>query len=157
EQSKLYEFTYNATNPLVVGLSFAAIRDIADFMRNAGTDQAGNSNPVAGQAQQIYTFCYSQPCRAMHDFIRLGSNQTAAGGRAVDGIESLVGGASGGFINYRFAQPGRSRRQHIGRWYPEREFPFANQVTHDSVTGETDGVLRRCALSDTCPKMFEIN
>ena len=93
----------------------------------------------------------------MHDFVRLGFNQTAAGGRAVDGIESIVGGASGGFFNYRFAQPGRTMRQHIGRWYPERQFPFANQVTTDPVTGQTDGVLRRCTLSDTCPKMFEIN
>jgi hypothetical protein len=93
---------------------------------------------------------------AAHDFIG-GFNQAAAGGRAVDGIESLVGGASGGFFNYRFAQPGRTMRQHIGRWYPERQFPFANQVTRDPVTGETDGVLARCSRSATCPKIFEIN
>ena len=157
QQSALYELSYRAKDPLVVGLGFAAIRDVADFMRNAQTDQVGHRNPLAGEAQQIDTFCYSQPCRAMHDFVRLGFNQTAAGGRAVDGIESLVAGASGGFFNYRFAQPGRTMRQHIGRWYPERQFPFANQVTRDPVTGQTDGVLRRCSLSDTCPKIFEIN
>ena len=114
--------------------------------------QAGNPNPLAGDVQQIYTFCYSQPCRAMHDFVRLGFNQTAAGGRAVDGIESLVAGASGGFFNYRFAQPGRTMRQHIGRWYPERQFPFANQVTTDPVTGQTDGVLRRCSVEQHLPE-----
>lgn len=157
EQSKLYEFTYPAKDPLVVGLAFAAIRDVADFIRNAPTDQVGTPNPLAGQAQQILTFCYSQPCRAMHDFLRLGFNQAAAGGRAVDGIEGLVAGASGAFINYRFAQPGRTMRQHIGRWYPERQFPFANQVITDPVTGQTGGVLRQCTLSNTCPKMLEIN
>jgi hypothetical protein len=157
EQSKLYEFTYPAKDPLVVGLSFAAIRDVADFIRNAQTDRAGTPNPLAGQAQQILTFCYSQPCRAMHDFVRLGFNRATDGGRAVDGIESLVAGASGGFINYRFAQPGRTMRQHIGRWYPERQFPFANQVITDPVTGQTGGVLQQCTLSNTCPKMFEIN
>ena len=68
-----------------------------------------------------------------------------------------MAGASGGFFNYRFAQPGRTMRQHIGRWYPERQFPFANQVITDPVTGQTDGVLKQCTLSDTCPKMFEIN
>ena len=88
----------------------------------------------------------------MHDFVRLGFNQAAAGGRAVDGIESLVAGASGGFFNYRFAQPGRTMRQHIGRWYPERQFPFANQVTTDPVTGQTDGVLQQCAAERHLPE-----
>ncbi|UDY35643.1 alpha/beta hydrolase domain-containing protein [Dermatobacter hominis] len=157
DQSALYELSYPAEDPLVVGLSFAVIRDVADFVRSSGADQLGNPNPLAGNARQVTTFCYSQPCRLMHDFVRLGFNETASGGRAVDGIESIVGGASGGFFNYRFAQPGRSMRQHIGRWYPERQFPFANQVTTDAVTGRTDGVHRRCALTDTCPKVFEIN
>ena len=93
----------------------------------------------------------------MHDFVRLGFNQTEAGGRAIDGVLNWVGGASGGFFNYRFAQPGRTMRQHIGRWYPERQFPFTNQVTTDPVTGQTDGVLRRCLASGTCPKIFEAN
>ena len=157
EQSKLYEFSYSAKDPIVVGLSLAAVRDVADFVRNAQADRAGTPNPLAGQAQQMITFCYSQPCRLMHDFVRLGFNQAAAGGRAVDGIEGLVGGASGGFFNYRFAQPGRTMRQHIGRWYPERQFPFANHVTTDAVTGRTDGVHRRCQATDTCPNVFEIN
>lgn len=157
EQSMLYEFTYPAKDPIVVGLSLAAVRDVADFVRNARVDRAGTPNPLAGQAQQMIAFCYSQPCRLMHDFVRLGFNQAAAGGRAVDGIEGLVGGASGGFFNYRFAQPGRTMRQHIGRWYPERQFPFANQVTTDAVTGRTDGVHRQCRATDTCPKVFEIN
>ena len=152
EQSKLYEFTYPAKDPLVVGLSFAAIRDVADFLRNAPTDRRGHRTHWPVDAQQIYTFCYSQPCRAMHDFVRLGFNQTAAGGRAVDGIESLVAGASGGFFNYRFAQPGRTMRQHIGRWYPERQFPFANQVTTDPVTGQTDGVLQQCSRQRHLPE-----
>ena len=157
QQSALYEFTYQAKNPLVVGLGFAAVRDMADFLRNAATDDSGNANPLAGDVQEIYAFCYSQPCRFMHDFVRLGFNQTEAGGRAVDGVLNWIGGASGGFFNYRFAQPGRTMRQHIGRWYPERQFPFANQVITDPVTGQTDGVLRRCLASGTCPKIFEVN
>jgi hypothetical protein len=126
-------------------------------VRSAGADEVENADALAGDVRQMYAFCYSQPCRAMHDFVHLGFNQTAGGGRAVDGIESLVAGASGGFFNYRFAQPGRTMRQHIGRWYPERQFPFANQVTTDAVTGQTDGVLRRCSLSHTCPKILEVN
>ncbi len=157
QKSALYELTYQAKNPIVVGVSFAVIRDVAAFVRDATTDQMGNRNPLYGQAQQIHAFCYSQPCRFLHDFIRMGFNEVAPGKPAIDGIESLVGGASGGFFNYRFAQPGRSMRQHIGRWYPERQFPFANQVTTDPVTGRTDGVHRKCRSSETCPKVFEIN
>jgi Alpha/beta hydrolase domain/HYR domain len=157
QQSALYEFTYQAKNPRVAGLQFAAVRDIADFLRHALSDDTGTANPVAGDVQQIYSFCASQPCRFMRDFVRLGFNQTQAGGRAVDGVLNLVGGASGGFFNYRFAQPGRTMRQHIGRWYPERQFPFADRVTTDPVSGQTDGVLRRCLASGTCPRVFEVN
>jgi hypothetical protein len=157
QQSALYEFTYQAKNPLVVGLGFAAVRDMAEFLRGASTDDSGTANPLAGDVQEIYTFCFSQPCRFMHDFLRLGFNRTETNRRAIDGVLNWVGGASGGFFNYRFAQPGRTMRQHIGRWYPERQFPFADQVTYDPVTGQTDGVLRRCLASDTCPKIFETN
>jgi hypothetical protein len=68
-----------------------------------------------------------------------------------------IGGGSGGFFNYRFAQPARTHRQHIGRWYPERQFPFANQVIFDPVTGKTDGRLAKCLATNTCPKIFEVN
>ena len=79
----LYEFTYEAKDPMVVGLGFAAIRDIATFLRNAETDDRGTPNPLAGEAQYIYSFCSSQPCRTMHDYVKLGFNQAehaAAGG-----------------------------------------------------------------------------
>jgi hypothetical protein len=101
--------------------------------------------------------CHSQGCRFVHDFINLGFNESEHGERVFDGVLNWVGGGSGGFFNYRFAQPVRTHRQHIGRWYPERQFPFANQVLFDPITGKTDGRLRRCLASGTCPKTFEAN
>jgi hypothetical protein len=157
QQSRIYEFTYSATGPSLVGLGFAAIRDVAAFLRRATTDDAGNPNPLAADVQFVYSFCYSQSCRFMRDFLHLGFNEDEQGQRAFDGILNWVGGASGGFFNYRFAQPGRTHRQHIGRKYPERQFPFANQVLFDPITGKTDGRLRRCLASGTCPKVFEVN
>ena len=71
----------------------------------------------------------------------MGFNEDERGERVFDGMLNWVGGGSGGFFNYRFAQPGRTHRQHIGRWYPERQFPFANQVLFDPITGKTDGRL----------------
>lgn len=153
QQGRLYEFTYPARDPIVAGLGFAATRDLAVFLRRAVTDD----NPLAGDVQFVYSFCFSQPCRFMRDFLHLGFNEDEEGEPAFDGMLNWVGGASGGFFNYRFAQPGRTHRQHIGRWFPERQFPFANQVLFDPITGKTDGRLRRCLASDTCPKIFEAN
>src|SRR5918912_4088013 len=103
----------------------------------------------------------------MRDLVRLGFNEDDAaptgpdGRRAprkvVDGVLDFIGGGSGIFLNYRFAQPFRTHRQHIARWYPEYQFPFANQVLFDPVTGKTDGRLRRCSQTSTCPDIFEVN
>jgi hypothetical protein len=158
----LYEFSYIARDPLVVGLGFAAIRDIATFLRSAKADDQGVPNPLAGDLQMVYSFCRSEPCRTMHDFVLLGFNQAegetgAADAKAFDGILNWKAGAGGMFMNYRFAQPFRTHRQHIGRWTPEFQFPFADQKLTDTVTGKTDYRLRRCEESKTCPKIFETN
>jgi Alpha/beta hydrolase domain len=167
--SGLYEFSYQATNPKVAGLGFAVLRDLATFFRRAKTDDNGNPNPLAGNIKFIYTFCSSQPCRTMHDFVLLGFNEaehaknhgTDAGNAprhmAFDGVLNWKAGGSGIYMNYRFAQPTRTHRQHIARWYPEVQFPFANETLHDSVTHQTDGRLAACQRSNTCPKIFEAN
>ena len=156
-QGRLYELTYPAKDPVVIGLGFAAIRDVAAFLHRAATDSEGNANPVAGDIGFVFSFCSSQPCRFMHDFLQLGFNEDEEGRRVFDGMLNWIGGAGGGFFNYRFAQPVRTHRQHIGRWYPERQFPFTNKVLFDPVTGTTDGRLRRCRSTRTCPKIFETN
>jgi hypothetical protein len=100
--------------------------------------------------------CSSGPCRIMHDFVGLGFNE-AEGAKAFDGVLNWKGGGSGLFMNYRFGQPGRTHRQHIARWTPEYQFPFANQVVSDRVTGKTDSRLARCEASKACSKIFEAN
>jgi len=157
KQGSLYELVYQAKDPLVGGLGFAAIRDVASFFRSAKADTAGTPNPLAGAIQYVYTGCVSQPCRTMHDFVWLGFNQDENGKRALDGIQNWVGGSTGIFVNYRFGQGGRTQRQHIARWFPEFQAPFTNQVIVDPVTGKKDGRLARCEASNTCPKIFEVN
>lgn len=173
----LYEFTYIARDPLVAGLGFAALRDLATFLRSAKTDDSGNPNPMAGDVEAIYTACFSQPCRTLHDFLRWGFNEVehqndAAGNGSSDrdddrdgghhqkvfeGMINWVGGGDGLYMNYRFAQPGRTSRQHIARWYPEFQFPWANHITHDPVTHKTAGRLDACRRTSTCPKIIELN
>ena len=156
-QGTLYEFVYLAKNPVVAGIGFAAIRDLASFVRTAQQDDEGNANPLRGEATAIYTACVSQPCRAMHDFVWLGFNADESGRMAIDGIVNWIGGATGVHMNYRFAQPFRTHRQHIGRHFPEFQGPFTNEVVHDQVTGKSDGRLVRCSVTNTCPKIFEVN
>ena len=166
--SGLYEFSYTAVNPLVAGPGFAVIRDLAAFFRDTKTDDKGTPNPLAGNVKYIYTFCSSQPCRTMRDFVYLGFNQvdhaqgqghTHGSGpeMAIDGILNWKGGGSGIYMNYRFAQPTRTHRQHIARWYPEVQFPFADLTLFDQVTRKFDGRLRVCQQTGTCPKIFEAN
>jgi hypothetical protein len=156
-QGRLYEFTYPARDPIVAGLGFAATRDLAAFLRRADEDDYGQRNPLAGDVQAIYAFGASQPARYMRDFVHLGFNQDEEHRPIVDGVLNWLGGGSGVFLNYRFAQPARAQWQHVGRWYPDREFPFANQVIFDPITGQTDGRLRRCLATKTCPFTFEVN
>ena len=173
----LYEFTYIARDPLVAGLGFTALRDLATFLRSAKTDDSGNPNPMAGDVEAIYTACYSQPCRTLHDFLLWSFNEVerqndSAGNRnserdddrdgghhqkVFDGVINWVGGGDGSYMNYRFAQPARTSRQHIARWYPEYQFPWANHITHDPVTHQTAGRLDACRRTNTCPKIIELN
>lgn len=157
KQGSLYEFVYQAKDPLVGGLGFAAIRDVAAFFRSAKADTAGTANPLAGAIRYVYTGCVSQPCRAMHDYLWLGFNQDESGKKAIDGIQNWVAGSTGIFVNYRFGQGGRTQRQHIARWFPEFQMPFTNQVIDDPISGKKDGRLARCTASNTCPKIFEVN
>lgn len=165
----LYEFTYTAKNPIVAGLGFAALRDLATFLRTAETDDFGTPNPLARDVEAIYSTCISQPCRTMHDFVLLGFNEPEIldnnnhGDRGnhdekvFDGVLNSIAGANGIYMNYRFAQTRRSHRQHIARWYPEFQFPWANQRTHDHITRQTAGRLDACHRTHTCPKIIELN
>ena len=56
----LYEVTYAAANPLVLGVGFAAFRDLASFLRYGTTAPGGGSNPVAGSITKAMTVGASQ-------------------------------------------------------------------------------------------------
>jgi alpha/beta hydrolase family protein len=141
----------------VAGLAFAATRDWLTFLRRAVADDAGTPNPVAGGVDWVYGFGLSQPARFLREFVHLGFNEDDAGGPVLDGLLSYLGGPGGGSFDHRFAQPGRTIRQHRDRLYPEIRFPFTWAVMTDPVTGLTDGRLRRCLASGTCPKIFDVN
>lgn len=156
QQGRLYELRYQAMDPTVAGLGFAAVRDLAEFLKSADTDDLGNPNPTR-RMDQVYAFAVSQPARFLRDFVDLGFNRVGKHGKALDGILNWIAGASGGFFNYRFAQPARTHRQHIGRWTPERQFPFAWQIEFDPVTDQVGGRISTCLATHTCPRILEAN
>ena len=156
-QSHIYEFTYTAKDPLVAGLGLAATRDFVSFLRHAPTDAAGNANPLAGDMRHTLAWTISQPARYFNDFQALGFNEDESGRRVFDGVENWLGGSGGVAINYRFGQTSRTERNRQNHLYPEGVFPFAYPVLNDPVSGNTGGRSERCRVSDTCPKVFEVN
>jgi hypothetical protein len=155
----IYEFIYPARDPIVMGLGFAAVRDLVSFLRRAGTDDAGTPNPLAIDGRpaidRALAFGVSQAGRFLRDFLHLGFNEDLAGRMVFDGLLPCMAGSRKSFVNYAFAQPGRFSRQHEDRLFPHDQFPFTYATTTDPVGGETDGILARYAASGTCPKIIQ--
>jgi hypothetical protein len=155
----IYEFIYQARDPIVMGLGFAAVRDVVAFMRHDRADASGTSNPLMldGQPAVDYVLAYgaSQSGRFLRDFIWQGFNQDLHGRKVFDGVLATVAGSRKTFVNFVFAQPGRFSRQHEDRLFPHDQFPFSYAITTDPVSGKTDGILARCQASDTCPKIMQ--
>lgn len=157
KQSAIYEFSYTARDPIVAGIGFAATRDFVSFLRYATSDDSGTPNPLANDTRYTFSFAVSQPARYLNDFQTLGFNADDKGRRVLDGIENWLGGGSGIGLNVRFAQPSRTERNRQNHLYPEALFPFAYPVMTDPFTGTIAGRMAACLVSNTCPKVFEIN
>jgi alpha/beta hydrolase family protein len=157
----IYEFIYQATNPVVAGLGFASIRDVVSFLRYTASDDAGRSNPLFVNGSSVLKVAVStgtsQSGRVQRDFLYQGFNRDAAGRKVFDGMNPIVAGGRRTFVNDRFAQPGRFTRQHEDHLYPMDEFPFTYGTTTDPLTGKTDGLLARCARSDSCPVIVQVD
>jgi hypothetical protein len=170
----VYRFSYLARDPKVMGLGFAAVREIISFLRHSSAEQ-GNPlaqigtagcersaqgacvNPAGGVFSSAVAFGASQSGRFLRDFLWQGFNRDMTGGRVFDGMFALVAGARRTFTNMRFAEPGRFSRQHEDHDVPGFDFPFTYGALRDPVTGKTDGILSRCQRDETCPKLFHVD
>jgi hypothetical protein len=155
DDGAIYEFIYTAKDPKVMGLGFAATRDIVSFLRNDSDDAAGNANPVAGQIDRAIGFGLSQSGRYLHDYLYLGFNADEESRIVFDGLMPHISGAKKTFTNYRFSQPGRSPYEHADMLYPGADFPFTYPVITDTLTGKSDGFLARCLAAGNCPKVIK--
>ena len=147
----LYELIYRAKGPLVLGLGLAVARDLGAFLKNQGADDAGIPNPVVhGERVKSLITGSSQSGRMIRTLLLLGLNRAEGGGRAFDAALPHIGGGLLA-VNIRFGQPGRGWNDQVDHLYPAYEFPFSYQRQTDPLTGRTQGVLDRCAATDSCP------
>jgi Alpha/beta hydrolase domain len=151
----IYELIYTAKDPKVMGLGFAATRDIVSFLRYEKADAAGTENPLAGRTDKAIGFGLSQSGRFLQDYLYLGFNADEAGRVVFEGLMPHISGGKKTFTNYRFSQPGRSPYEHADMLYPGADFPFTYPVITDALTGKTDGFLARCLAANECPKIIK--
>jgi hypothetical protein len=155
----IYDFWYPAKDPKVLGVGFAATRDVVSFLRYVVQDRAGTANPVgrSGDApgiEAVLAFGVSQSGRYLRDHLGLGFNQDESGRKVFDGILTHVAGIGKVFANYEFGQPYRTRTQHEDHAFPENHFPFAHARLTDPVTGQTGGLWRGDGFD---PLVIEVN
>lgn len=151
----LYEVTYTARDPAVLGLGFAATRDVTAFLRHEG----GSANPLAeggrSTMRRAIGFGVSQSGRFLRDFLWLGFNEDLRGRPVFDGLMPHVAGARRMATNLRFGQPGRNARHPQDPAWQADLFPFTYAVLEDPLSGRRDGLMLRCRLSSTCPRVIQ--
>src|SRR5437879_13840333 len=103
----LYQVGVTAKDPLVLGIGFAAFRDVGSFFRNAAQDDAGTLNPVANGISWAITRGRSQSGNFIRGSIHLGFNQDEAGRQAYDGVWPIISGRRLA-LTIRSAMPDRS-------------------------------------------------
>lgn len=156
----IYELVYQARNPLVLGLGFAATRDIVSFLRNEKADEVGFNNPLIdeGTTRNPVRFAImqgvSQCSNFARTFLHLGFNQDESGRVVFEGINAHIGSRRIS-LNVRFGRPGGGGLQHEDHLFPGNDPPFTWGVEYDSISGIKDGILRRCLETGTCPKIIQ--
>jgi hypothetical protein len=160
QPTRLYELTYTAKNPIVMGLAYAVTRDVASFLRYRTQDDAGNPNPLALSSSELgirraYSSGTSSTGMYQREFLYLGFNEDEARRRVFDAATIYSGGAYRLFANVQFAHPTFYSRQDANRDYVSNALPpFAFAVSTDPVTGIRDGILKR---PSTDPLVMQID
>ena len=144
EPGHVYELTYEAQGAVVSGLGFAALRDLASWLKH-------ESPAPFAQARYAYAFGPSQDGRLLREFMYEGFNADEHGERVFDGvIAHIAGAARGGDFNARFARPNG-----LG-YFVATLFPFLDATQKDPITGNSDGLLTHLTAKQQ-PKIFYTN
>jgi hypothetical protein len=151
DPKRLYQVVFTAADPYVLGIGFAAWRDVGDFFKNSAKDEGGTINPIAGIAQHSIGRGVSQSGNFLRGWLHLGFNQAEHGGMVHDGMWPIIAGRRIA-LNFRWAQSdGVLELYQAGSEGPQWWLPHP-----DPVRGlPAAGILDRCTASKTCPKIVE--
>jgi hypothetical protein len=151
DPANAYTLVYEAKEPLVLGLGFAATRDLNSFLRYATADGAQAANPVAGAIRATVAYGTSQSGNFLRSFIHLGFNADEQGRIVFDGANPNIAGRHVP-LNLRFGVPGgaadefEAGSEGVLWWGPY----------DDKLRGRGKAsLLDRCSASRSCPKIVE--
>jgi hypothetical protein len=147
----LYQVVFTARDPYVLGIGFAAFRDVATFFKTQTQDASGTRNPLAGAVRWTASRGVSQSGNFLRAFLQLGFSEGLDGRRVDDGMWPIIAGRRIS-LNTRFAMPdGILMLYQAGSEGPQwwSDWP-------DTARGlPSAGILDRCTASHTCPRIFE--
>ena len=147
----LYQVVFTAKDPPVLGIGFAAFRDVAAFFRNAKQDDQGTPNPLAGNVSWVISRGRSQSGNFLRAFIQLGFTQDESNRKVYDGAWPIIAGRRV-TLNARFATPDGA----LNLYQAGSEGPLWWTDWPDTARGlPKAGILDRCTTTRTCPKIIE--
>lgn len=144
----LYELIYAAKDPLVLGIGFAATRDLNAYFRRSARDDNNLANPIAGRITQAMAQGNSQSGNFIKSFIHLGFNQDEANRIVWDAANDHIA-ARQLALNIRFATPGATPE--VG----SESTLWWGDYTDTTRGQEAASMLDRCRATKTCPKILE--
>jgi len=169
QPGRVYELTYPAKDPWVMGLGYAVTRDLASFLRSATKDDAGTPNPVALSAtengvRRVYGLGISSTGMYMREFLYLGFNEDERHQKVFDAVRIFIPGTHRLFMNVEFSDPNVYSRQDDHTDYLSHSMsPLTYAVTTDPMTGVRDGLLKRPSTDplvihiDTANEFWQMN
>lgn len=151
DAGKLYQVVFTAADPYLLGVGFAAWRDLGVFFKTARADDVGTPNPVAGMVTHSIGRGVSQSGNFLRGWLHLGFNQAENGRQVHEGLWPIIAGRRIA-LNFRWAQPdGVLELYQAGSEGPQWWSRAADPVRG----GPAAGILDRCEASKTCPKIIE--
>ena len=160
KRDHIYELTYPAKNPWVMGLGYAVTRDLASFLRYQTTDDEGTPNPLSESdtavgIRRVYGLGISSTGMYLREFLYLGFNEDEAHRQVFDAVRVHIPGSHKLFANVEFADPNIYSRQDRTPDFTSTSYPpLTYAVTTDPITNIRDGILKR---PETDPLVFQID
>jgi Alpha/beta hydrolase domain len=126
----------------VAGVGFAAVRDVATWLKHQTSDVAA--------VRYAYAYGRSQSGRFLRDFLYQGFNTDEHDRQVFDGVIAHVAGAARMSLNARGATPNDGGAGHTA-------FPFADASVRDPISGAQEGLLDNPRARAHQPKVFYTN